>query len=220
MPSHLRHQAATWLYPAAIHLKVRPLSSREHISPPEYAGDAVLSPKAQAERFNEVVLPHLGDALALARWLTGNAADAEDVVQDACVKAHAGIAGYAGGNARAWLLTIVRNASYTWLARNRPRGVMAVGDLNDLDDMSAAHGVNLPESESPEASLIAKADMAALEAAIAALPEPFRETFVLRDINGLSYREISAMVGAPIGTVMSRLARARGKLMSDLGRAQ
>ncbi|TIV45427.1 MAG: RNA polymerase subunit sigma, partial [Mesorhizobium sp.] len=84
-------------------------------------GGTVLSEKMLAARFAEVVLPHLGDALSLARWLTGNTADAEDVVQEACLKAHAGIAGFAGGNARAWLLTIVRNASYTWMAKNRPR---------------------------------------------------------------------------------------------------
>lgn len=179
----------------------------------------MLTGEAQASRFNEVVMPHLGDALALARWLTGSATDAEDVVQDACIKAYAGIGGYAGGNARAWLLTIVRNASYTWLARNRPRHLVVVGDLDDLEEVSAFHRDQLPESESPEASLIAKADSAALEAAIAALPEPFRETLVLRDINGLSYREIAVMLEVPIGTVMSRLARARGQLMSDLGRA-
>jgi RNA polymerase sigma factor (sigma-70 family) len=179
----------------------------------------VLSDKAPAGRFGEVVLPHLGDALALARWLTGNAADAEDVVQEACLKAHAGIATYAGGNARAWLLTIVRNTSYSWLSRNRPRGVVAVGDLADLDDMAAGRRSSLPDTDSPEASLIARADTAALEAAIAALPQPFRETLVLRDINGLSYREISAMLGVPMGTVMSRLARARGLLMTELGRA-
>lgn len=167
-----------------------------------------------AERFGEVVLPHLGDALSLARWLTGNAADAEDVVQEACLKAHAGIAGYAGGNARAWLLAIVRNASYTWMARNRPRSVIAVGDLADLDDVAAAPD---SDADSPEAALIAKADTAAVEAAIARLPQPFRETLVLRDINGLSYREIATMLGVPQGTVMSRLARARGLLMSDLG---
>jgi RNA polymerase sigma-70 factor (ECF subfamily) len=184
---------------------------------PDHA--AVLSEKALAERFGEVVLPHLGDALALARWLTGNAADAEDVVQEACVKAHAGIAGYAGGNARAWLLTIVRNTAYTWMSRNRPRAMLAVGDLGDLDEMAAAHGTRLPDEDGPEASLIAKADTAALEASIAALPQPFRETLVLRDINGLSYREIAAMLGVPMGTVMSRLARARGLLVSELGRA-
>ncbi|CDX23333.1 RNA polymerase, sigma-24 subunit, ECF subfamily [Mesorhizobium sp. ORS 3324] len=165
-----------------------------------------------AARFAEVVLPHLGDALSLARWLTGNPADAEDVVQEACLKAHAGIAGFAGGNPRAWLLTIVRNASYTWMARNRPRGVVSVGDLADLDDVSPPDN-----SDSPEAALIAKANSAAVEAAIARLPEAFRETLVLRDINGLSYREIAAMLGVPQGTVMSRLARARSLLMTELG---
>ncbi|MEQ1953812.1 sigma-70 family RNA polymerase sigma factor [Mesorhizobium sp. CN2-181] len=176
--------------------------------------------KADVERFNQVVLPHLGDALALARWLTGNATDAEDVVQDACIKAYAGIAGYAGGNARAWLLTIVRNACYTWLARNRPRGIVSVGDLNDLDDMGTAQGVSSLLAENQETDLIAKADAAALEAAIAALPEPFRETLVLRDINGLSYREIADMLDVPLGTVMSRLARARGQLVTELGSAR
>ncbi|WP_245436616.1 sigma-70 family RNA polymerase sigma factor [Mesorhizobium tamadayense] len=180
----------------------------------------MLSSNAQADRFGEVVMPHLADALSLARWLTGNATDAEDVVQDACIKAHASIASYAGGNARAWLLTIVRNSCYTWLARNRPRSIVSVGDLGDLAEMSAAHAADVLERGSPEASLIAKADLAALEAAIAALPQPFRETLVLRDINGLAYRDIAAMLGVPIGTVMSRLARARGLLIFDLGRAQ
>lgn len=175
-------------------------------------GGTVLSEKMLAARFAEVVLPHLGDALSLARWLTGNPADAEDVVQEACLKAHAGIAGFAGGNPRAWLLTIVRNASYTWMARNRPRGVVSVGDLADLDDVSPPDN-----SDSPEAALIAKANSAAVEAAIARLPEAFRETLVLRDINGLSYREIAAMLGVPQGTVMSRLARARSLLMTELG---
>lgn len=179
----------------------------------------MLNGEAQA-RFSQVVLPHLGDALALARWLTGSATDAEDVVQDACMKAYAGIDGYAGGNARAWLLTIVRNAAYTWLARNRPRAVVAVGDLGDLDDMSAGRRDQSLDSDGPEASLIAKADQAALATAIAALPQPFRETLVLRDIAGLSYRDIAVMLDVPIGTVMSRLARARGQLMSDLGRAR
>jgi RNA polymerase sigma-70 factor (ECF subfamily) len=140
-------------------------------------------------------------------------------VQDACIKAHAGISGYAGGNARAWLLTIVRNTSYSWMSRNRPRALLAVGDLGDLDDMAAAHGAGAPDEDGPEASLIARADIAALEAGIAALPQLFRETLVLRDINGLSYREISTMLGVPIGTVMSRLARARALLASVLGRA-
>lgn len=180
----------------------------------------MLSDDARAAHFNEVVIPHLADALSLARWLTGNGTDAEDVVQDACMKAHASIATYAGGNARAWLLTIVRNSSYTWLARNRPRSIVSVGDLGDLDEISATQATDVADSRGPEASLIAKAETAALEAAIAALPQPFRETLVLRDINGLAYRDIATMLGLPIGTVMSRLARARGLLISDLGRAQ
>lgn len=174
----------------------------------------MLSEKASAERFGEVVLPHLSDALALARWLTGNADDAEDVVQEACLKAHKSLATYAGGNARAWLLTIVRNTSYAWLARNHPRRIVAVGDLADLDALAGSADTG---SDTPEAALIAKADAAALEAAITMLPHPFREALVLRDVNGLSYREIAAMLHLPMGTVMSRLARARGLLMAELG---
>jgi len=175
---------------------------------------AVLSDKASADRFGEVVLPHLADALAFARWLTGNVDDAEDVVQEACLKAHKGLATYAGGNARAWLLTIVRNESYTWLARNHPRRIVSVGDLSDLDELAASAETG---TETPEAALIAKADAAALEAAITVLPHPFREVLVLRDINGLSYRDIAAMLHLPLGTVMSRLSRARRLLISELG---
>ena len=180
----------------------------------------MLSGKVTAERFGEVVLPHLADALSLARWLTGNSHDAEDVVQEACLKALAGIETYAGGNARAWLLTIVRNASYTWLSRNRPRDLVVVGDLADLDELAVVRETAATTTDSPEAALIAKADTAALEAAIAGLPHPFREALVLRDINGLGYREIATVLGVPIGTVMSRLSRARGLLLSGLGSKQ
>jgi RNA polymerase sigma-70 factor (ECF subfamily) len=175
-----------------------------------------VSAKPSAERFREVVLPHLADALALARWLTGNAHDAEDVVQDACVKALAGIGTYAGGNARAWLLAIVRNTAFTWLARNRPRDLVLVADPAELAvcDTASPDGSSI---ETPEAALIAKADTAALEAAIAALPHPFREVLVLRDINGLSYRDIAGMLSVPLGTVMSRLSRARDLLIANLG---
>ena len=178
--------------------------------------ELVLNKEILAARFSEVVMPHLGDALSLARWLTGNSADAEDVVQEACLKAYAGLAGYAGGNTRAWMLTIVRNATYTWLSRNRPRGVVTVGNLADLDEIASVHRESELEIDGPEADLIAKAETASVQAAIASLPQQFRETLVLRDINGLGYREIATMTEVPMGTVMSRLARARKLLMSKL----
>jgi RNA polymerase sigma factor (sigma-70 family) len=222
MPSLLQKRAAMPISPEFPQSSnVHQLHSRERVKRPAAAeNESVMSGKNPKELFNQVVLPHLGDALSLARWLTGNPSDAEDVVQDACIKAYAGLANYAGGNARAWLLTIVRNTSYTWMSRNRGRRIMPVGDLGDLDDFSAAQGVDLASDDNQEASLIVKADTAALETAIAALPDPFRETLVLRDINGLSYREIADMLNVPIGTIMSRLARARAQLISDLGRAQ
>lgn len=174
-----------------------------------------MSGNVAGDRFREVVLPYLPDALSLARWLTGNVHDAEDVVQDACLKAHAGIGAYSGGNARAWLLVIVRNAAYTWLAKNRPRNLVTVGGLADLDELAAPP--EGPGVDNPETTLLEKADSAALQAAIAALPLVFREVVVLRDINGLGYREIASMLDIPIGTVMSRLARARGVLIAKLG---
>jgi RNA polymerase sigma-70 factor (ECF subfamily) len=169
-------------------------------------------------RFRSVVLPHLADAYALARWLTGDRADAEDVVQEACLRAFRGIGGFAGVNARAWLLTIVRHAAYTWLGKNRSSSLLMVDDLEAVERQQSSSGAPLEAApETPEAALIAKTDAARLEAAIAELPVPFRETLVLRDIQGLDYREIADVTKVPIGTVMSRLARARGRLIVSLG---
>jgi len=164
-------------------------------------------------RFASVVLPHLGDAYALARWITGDRADAEDVVQESCLRAFRAIGGYAGGNARDWTLTIVRHTAYTWLGKNRSAEQVAVDDI----DAAAHAGSSDGGAATPEAELIAKADAARLEAAIAALPVPFRETLVLRDIQGLDYREIAEVTDVPVGTVMSRLARARRRLMQTIG---
>ncbi|MGH6822708.1 MAG: sigma-70 family RNA polymerase sigma factor [Methylocella sp.] len=163
------------------------------------------------EHFAAVVMPHLDDAYALARWLTGNGTDAEDIVQDACLRALRGLDRYSGGSARAWLLAITRNTAFTWLARNRPKALVITEDIENLTPADGA---------TPEEALIAKADAAAIERAIAALPPPFMETLVLRDINGLSYRDIAEITGVPLGTVMSRLARARGLLMAALGRPE
>jgi RNA polymerase sigma-70 factor, ECF subfamily len=165
-----------------------------------------------------VVLPHLADAYALARWLTGDRADAEDVVQEACLRAFRGIGGFAGVNARAWLLTIVRHAAYTWLGKNRSSALVMVDDLEAVERQQASGGTPSGQApETPEAALIAKTDSARLEAAIAELPVPFRETLVLRDVQGLDYREIAEVTKVPIGTVMSRLARARRRLIASIG---
>src|SRR5262245_59581211 len=169
-------------------------------------------------RFASVVLPHLADAYALARWLTGDRADAEDVVQEACLRAFRGIGGFAGVNARAWLLTITRHAAYSWLGKNRSPTLVVVDDLEAVEQRQAASGSACGTGpETPEAALIAKTDAARLEAAIAELPVPFRETLVLRDVQGLDYREIADVTKVPIGTVMSRLARARGRLIASIG---
>ncbi len=162
-----------------------------------------------AERFREIVLPHLADALALAKWLTGSAHDAEDVVQEACIRALKAIDSYQGRGARAWLLSIVRNTCFTWLAKNRPD---SANDQAEFEDAEA-------DQPSPEAALIEKAERAAIEAAIQSLPRPFIEVLVLRDINEMSYKEIASMLSIPIGTVMSRLARARALLADDLRRS-
>jgi RNA polymerase sigma factor (sigma-70 family) len=164
------------------------------------------------EHFAAVVMPHLDDAYALARWLSGNSTDAEDIVQEAGLRALRGLDRYAGGNARAWLLAITRNTTFTWLARNRPKMLVISDDIENLPPAD--------DATTPEEALIAKADGAAIELAIGTLPASFRETLVLRDINGLSYRDIAEITGVPLGTVMSRLARARGLLMAALGRPE
>jgi len=166
-------------------------------------------------RFASVVLPHLADAYALARWLTGNRTDADDVVQEACLRAFRGIDGFTGANARAWVLTIVRHAAYTWLGKNRPAALVMTDDLEAAERNRSDGACDAPQS--PEAALIAKTDAARLETAIAELPVPFRETLVLRDVQGLDYREIADVTKVPIGTVMSRLARARRRLIASIG---
>src|SRR6266566_3769618 len=169
-------------------------------------------PREQTARFNRVVLPHLDDAHALARLLTGNVTDADDVVQDACLQAFRAILGFAGGNARAWLLTIVRHSAYRWMRKNHPHALVLVDDVDAAACAQAAIADMGPKT--PEAALIAKLDAEHVEAAIAAIPAPFRETVVLREIDGLDYRAIAQMTEVPIGTVMSRLARARRRLVA------
>jgi RNA polymerase sigma factor (sigma-70 family) len=168
-------------------------------------------------RFQSVVQPYLADAYSLARWLTGDRADAEDVVQEACLQAFRGIGGFAGINARAWLLTIVRRTAYNWLRENRSGALVMVDDLPAIEERQAGKCAALAQgAETPETALIAKTDAMRLTSAIAALPLPFREALVLRDVQELDYREIAEVTKVPIGTVMSRLARARRRLLESL----
>lgn len=182
----------------------------------EWVGDRVSNEEDRA-KFASVVVPYLADALSVALWLTNDRADAEDVVQEACLRAFRAISTFAGGNARAWVLTIVRNSAYSWLAKNRSRSLVAVDDL-DVDERARAEGGELARANAatPETELIARADAARLETAISALPTEFREALVLRDMQGLEYREIAEVTGAPVGTVMSRLARARRRLIETI----
>jgi RNA polymerase sigma-70 factor (ECF subfamily) len=151
------------------------------------------------DRFAEVFLPHLVDAFRLARWLAGSRIDAEDIVQEASLRAFKAIRGFGGGDSRAWVLTIVRNTSYSWLAKNRPQAVILKDDLDERarDRIDRSAGA---EQETPETALIAKIEAEQIRKAVGALPIPFREVLVLREI--------------PIGTVMSRLARARRLLLA------
>jgi RNA polymerase sigma factor (sigma-70 family) len=164
-------------------------------------------------RFTAVVLPHLDDAYALARWLTGNRIDAEDVVQNACLFALRGIGNFSNGNARAWVLTIVRHAAYEWLQKNRPAALILAEDIEGVERSQSSE----LDVETPETVLLAKDEATLLEAAIAQLPMPLRETLMLR-CQDLAYREIALVTGVPMGTVMSRLARARDKLIVIMSR--
>ncbi|HVW57089.1 MAG TPA: sigma-70 family RNA polymerase sigma factor [Rhizobiaceae bacterium] len=168
------------------------------------------------DRFREFVIPHLKDALAFARWLTGNRDDAEDVVQEACLKAYAAIGRGAILRPRPWLLAIVRNAAFTWMAKNRPKWLLTPGDEMDrLAETGEAASSDMP-AQTPEAELIRKADAAAVRDAVTALPVQLREVLILREFNDLSYREIADVLAIPIGTVMSRLSRARLLLAASI----
>lgn len=162
--------------------------------------------------FSRLVVPQLDDGLRLARNLTGNLADAEDVLQEACLSAFRAIGAYRAGNARNWFLTIVRHAGYQWMRRNRSTSFVLVANL-ELVEEAVAETEQLATT-TPEADLIAKIDAKELSASLSAIPTPFRETLKLRVEQDHSYREISEIMRIPIGTVMSRLARARQHLLT------
>jgi RNA polymerase sigma-70 factor (ECF subfamily) len=163
----------------------------------------------RAERFRAAALGHLDDVYTLARYLLGNAADAEDAAQECFLRAFRHFDSFRGGSAKSWLLAILRNVCRAEYARRVETATTA--------DCNSAHGGQLTplwesESGAPEAAMLRRLDDAAMRALIAALPEPFREVIVLREINDLSYREIADVTETPVGTVMSRLARGRALL--------
>jgi len=151
----------------------------------------------------ELLLSHLDAAYNLARWLVRNGEDAEDVVQEAYLRALQYSDGFRGGDARAWLLTIVRNTSYRWLRKAGAYEPAAQFD-EDIHSSSVA-------TSNPEQLLLQKADGRLVEKALSALPVRFREILVLRELDGLSYKEIAVVMGTPTGTVMSTLSRARDR---------
>jgi RNA polymerase sigma factor (sigma-70 family) len=157
--------------------------------------------------FERIITPHVGAAYNLARWLTRNDQDAEDVTQDACIRAFRFFDGFHGSDARAWLLRIVRNTCYTWLQQNRAHETTLT-----IDD-----ALDLPSSTyNPETLVLQKLDYEQVAEAVEALPVEFREVIILREMEGMSYKEISEIIDIPIGTVMSRLARARHRIQTCL----
>jgi RNA polymerase sigma-70 factor, ECF subfamily len=159
-------------------------------------------------RFEQTFLPHLDAAHNLARWLVRNAQDAEDLVQEAYLRAFEAYDSFRGQSAKAWLLTIVRNACFSRLRR-----ASTAGESAEFDEQ-----VHSPDSAAmdPESLAVAEADSRLLASALEELPEEFREAIVMRELEELSYKEIAAVTGAPIGTVMSRLARGREQLRLKL----
>ena len=161
----------------------------------------------EQQRFEALVVPHLDAAHNLARWLVRRDAEAQDLAQEAMLRAYRFFGGFRGGDARAWLLKIVRNTCYTWLANAR-----GAGQEEEFDE--AQHVV---AEETPESLAIAGAERERLARALEGLPPRSREVLVLRELEGCSYKEIAEITGVPIGTVMSSLSRARDRLQKALG---
>jgi RNA polymerase sigma-70 factor (ECF subfamily) len=166
--------------------------------------------------FARIVMPHLDAAYNLARWLTRNDHDAEDVVQDAFVRAYRFFDSLKEADARPWLLAIVRNTGYTWLRKNRPTEVVPLDDGVEFSSDTPSVGHAAPADSNPEVILLQSANRKLVNQALEDLPVGFREVLVMRELEDLSYKEIAAVAGIPIGTVMSRLSRGRELLRGAL----
>lgn len=168
--------------------------------------------QAKAQRFREAALPYLDDVYTVARYLLRDPADAEDAVQECYLRALKHFDSYRGPAMKPWLLAILRNVCYAEFSRRAKSNTTAMDDLPESAETTEP--LWQESQDTPETEMLQKRDASAIRQMIAALAEPFRETFVLREIQNLSYREIADTVGAPVGTVMSRLARARAMLRS------
>jgi RNA polymerase sigma factor (sigma-70 family) len=166
-----------------------------------------------AKRFEVLLLPHMNSAFNVARWLTHNDQDAQDVVQEAYLRAFRYFGGFRGEDARAWLLSIVRNTFYTWHQQNRGHAADTTEFEEEVHSLeSGAAG----QDDSPEAALIRSQSQKRVHKALRSLRLEFREVVVLRELEELSYKEIAVIVGIPMGTVMSRLGRGRQQLAALL----
>jgi RNA polymerase sigma-70 factor, ECF subfamily len=194
------------------------LEGRDHVSGQQKMSVAAVQNKDERAAFDEVFLPHMAEAYRLAQWLSGSASDAEDIVQEAAIRAFRGIKSFGAVNARAWSLTIVRNTAFSWLAKNKSKTVLFMDDLSAARQQELEHeGPYGAKIETPEEITLFKADVVALQKALAQLPTQFREVIVLREINQMNYRDIAEITNVPIGTVMSRLSRGRQLLIALLG---
>src|SRR5216684_3114359 len=165
----------------------------------------------RARRFREAALPYLDDVYTLARYLLRDATDAEDAVQECYLRALKHFDSYRGPAMKPWLFAILRNVCRAEFAR---RASSPTAPIEDVPEDAAQTPLWHDAPETPEAQMLHRWDASTIRRLVEALAEPFRETFVLREIHELSYREIADVVGAPVGTVMSRLARARAMLRS------
>jgi RNA polymerase sigma factor (sigma-70 family) len=190
------------------------MTARALNAPPRLTTVRTMDPARKLALFEQTVIPHLNAAYNLSRWLTRNSQDAEDVVQQSYLKAFSSFETFHGNGvdeARAWLLTVVRNTCFTWL---RKKGTQP---LTEFDEQLHSPDDLTPDGES---ILLNRAALSSLNGCLEALQPEFREAIVLRELEELSYKEISEIVRVPVGTVMSRLARARKRLQGCMGIAQ
>ncbi|MFL6763990.1 MAG: sigma-70 family RNA polymerase sigma factor [Sphingomicrobium sp.] len=170
----------------------------------------------QVAEFNRLIVPHLDGAYNLARYLARDGVLAEDVVQDAMVRAFRAFGKYRGGSPRAWLFAIVRNCCRTAQSSAAGRVALVIHESGLSDDAAARMSEQPDPGPTPEEEVMRRADVDRVRSAVEAIPEPFREAIVLRELEDLSYAEIGEVTGVPIGTVMSRLARGRAMLAKQL----